>query len=248
MTSVSITISGLAKRVLEPRFMSWLFGCGESLEEVQNSSLTVALQPRFRYRLQGEVWATYKEWSEPFVQQHDTFNRRSDNCDHDEDISFPACVPSENMRAVEGRYSIRNKSGPSSFGPALPSGSNCILFKGRLKGSGYDWILGIKNCKGSAWLDADWEVVAQRLEEKAIPPIRFNNVLPIGQYSHAINNSQAPKGEGWRWRFIVRVEQLRGSQVIAAETLTDGRMDNANGWIANMRDGVLTVTLPAEGN
>lgn len=247
-SSIPIVISGLERRVLEPRVLSWLFGCSEKFESVQSSSLTVALQPRFNYRVQAEVWASYKEWSPPVVQQRDRFSRRSDNCDHDENISFTACVPSENMRVVEGRYSVNSKSGPSAFGPAVASGSNCILFNGRLKGSGYNWILGVRNCRGSAWLDANWEVVAQRQDAKETARLRSNDVLPIGQYSHAINNAQSPIGEDWKWRFVVRIDQMRGSQVLATETLTDGRLDNGNGWISAMKDGVLTVSLPSEGN
>lgn len=245
-SSISIVISGLEKRIQEPHFLSWLFGCGEKMEAIQNSSVTVTLVPRFNYRVESEVWATYKEWSPPFVQQRDRFNRRSDNCDHDENISFTACVSPENTRVVEGRYSVNSKSGPSTFGPAVASGSNCILFNGRLKGSGYDWILGVKNCRGSAWLDANWEVVAQRQAAKETARLKKNEILPIGQYSHAINNAQAPTGDDWHWRFVVRIDQMRGSQTLATETLTDGRLDNGRGWISAMKDGVLTVSLPAE--
>lgn len=218
------------------------------METAQDSSVTVGLIPRFNYRVESEVWATYKEWSPPFVQQRDRFNRRSDNCDHDENISFTACVPPENMRAVEDRYSVNSKSGPSAFGPAVASGSNCILFNGRLKGSGYEWILGIRNCRGSAWLDVNWEVVAQRRDTKETTRLRKTDVLPIGQYSHAINYAQSPIGENWRWRYVVRIDQMRGSQVLATETLTDGRLDNGHGWISAMKDGVLTLSLPSEGD
>lgn len=247
-SSIPIVISGLERRVLEPRVMPWLFGCSEKLERTQSSSVTIALQPRFNYRVQSEVWANYKEWSAPAVQQRDRFNRSSDNCDHDENISFQACVPPENMRVVEGRYSVNSKSGPSAFGPAVASGSNCILFNGRLKGSGYNWVLGVRNCRGSAWLDANWEVVAQRQDTKETARLRSNDVLPIGQYSHAVNNAQSPIGEDWRWRYVVRIDQMRGSQVLSTETLTDGRLDNGNGWVSAMKDGVLTVSLPSEGN
>lgn len=247
-SSIPIVISGLERRVLEPRFMSWLSGCSEKLESTQSSSVTIVLQPRFNYRIQAEVWANYKEWSAPAVQQRDHFYRSSDNCDHDENVSFTACVPPESMRVVEGRYSVNNKSGPSAFGPAVASGSNCILFNGRLKGSGYNWFLGTRNCQGSAWLDVNWEVVAQRQDSKETVRLRSNDVLPIGQYSHAVNNAQSPIGEDWQWRYVVRIDQMRGSQVLATETLTDGRLDNGNGWISAMKDGVLTVSLPSEGN
>lgn len=245
-SSVSVVISGLEKRFQESGLLSWVFGCSESMLPVQESSITVALVPRFNYRIDAEVWATYKEWSPPFVQQRDRFNRRSDNCDHDENISFSACVPPENMRVVEGRYGVNSKSGPSAFGPAVASGSNCILFNGRLKGSGYEWIFGVRNCRGSAWLDANWEVVAQRKDAKETARLQKTDVLPIGQYSYAINNAQSPVGEDWRWRYVVRVQQLRGSQTLATEVLTDGRLDNGNGWISAMRDGVLSLSLPSE--
>lgn len=246
--SIPIVISGLKKRTQEPRLLSWIFGCSEKMEAVQDSSITVALVPRFNYRIESEVWATYKEWSPEFIQQGDRFNRRSDNCDHDENVSFSACVPSENMRVVKGTYSVNSKSGPSAFGPAVTSGSNCILFNGRLKGSGYEWILGVRNCRGSAWLDVNWEVVAQRQEAKETARLKNSEILPIGQYSHAINNAQSPIGEDWRWRYVVGIDQMRGSQILATETLTDGRLDNGSGWISAMKEGVLTVSLPSEDN
>lgn len=247
-TSVAISVTSLAKRVVEPRVMSWLFGCSERLEPTRDSSVTVGLIPRLNYRVESEVWATYKEWSAPFVHQQDRFNRRSDNCDHDENISFQACVPAEGMRAIEGRYSVNSKSGPSSFGPATVSGGNCILFNGRMKGSGYNWVLGVRNCRGSAWLDANWELIAQRQVSKETARLKRDDKLPIGLYSHAVNHAQAPVGEDWRWRYVVRISQMSGSAVIASETLTDGRMDNGRGWVSTIRDGVLTVSLPAEGD
>lgn len=247
-SSIAISISSLEKRVIEPRFMNWLFGCGERLEPTADSSVTVGLVPRFHYRIDSEVWATYKEWSAAFVHQQDRFNRRSDNCDHDENVSFTACVPAEGMKAIEGRYSVNSKSGPSSFGPATVSGGNCVLFNGRMKGSGYNWVLGVRNCRGSAWLDANWELVAQRQVFKETARLNRDDTLPIGLYSHAVNHAQAPTGEDWRWRYVARVSQMRGSAVIASETLTDGRMDNGAGWVSAIKDGVLTVSLPAESD
>lgn len=244
-SSLPIVLSGLNKRVLEPRFLSWLFGCREKLETAENSSVAVQLTPRFHYRVQTEIWASYNLWSQPFDSNADRFDRRSDNCDHDENISFQSCLP-EGMRAIRGDYSIQTKSGPSGFGPANLSGTRCVLFNGRLKGSGYDWILGVRNCRGSAWLKVDWKVIAQRLDEKETNRFKKDDLLPIGRYSHAINYSQSPVGENWRWRYIVIVEQRRGSQVIASETLTDGRKDNGNGWVSDMKDGVVTLTLPSE--
>lgn len=247
-SSVSIEIANIDKRTVEPRMMSWLFGCSEKLEPVKPSSITVSLVPRFHYRVESEVWATYKEWSEPFVQQAGTVNKNDDNCDHDENVSFQACFPAEGMRAVKGEYQVHHKSGPSSFGPATVSGGNCVRFDGRLKGSGYNWVAGFKNCRGSARLHADWQVIAQKQDSKEVSKIVADNTLPIGLYSHAVNNTQTPRGDDWRWRYIVRISQLRGSSVISSETLSDGRMDNGRGWVSTMRDGVLTVSLPSEDN
>jgi hypothetical protein len=76
--------------------------------------------------------------------------------------------------------------------------------------------------------------------------LKNNDLLPIGQYSHAVNNAQAPIGDDWHWHYVARITQMRGAQVLATETLTDGRMDNGAGWISTMTDGVLTVSLPSE--
>lgn len=244
--SIRVVITGLKKRVLEPRFMSWLFGCSENYEDTEQNSLTVTLQPRVSYHVQGELWATYQDWSPEASFQSGRLQRSDGNCDHDENVSFNICVPPQNMKVTRGTYSISSKSGPSSFGPTTLSGNNCIHFAGRLKGSGYNWVLGVKNCQGSAWLDANWEVFAQSLLDKASDRIQFKEQLPIGQYSYAKNATQAPKGENWRWRFIAQIEQRRGSQVLSTETLTDGRQDNGRGWMATIKDGVLTLTLPPE--
>jgi len=245
-SSLTIALSGLQTRVLEPRPLAILFGCSEEFSKAQVSSVAVQLVPRVHYRVVSEVWATYKEWSPEFVHVRENLQRRSDNCDHDENLSFTSCVPAETMRAVRGNYNIKTKSGPSGFGPATQSGGTCIQFNARLKGSGYEHILGIKNCRGSAWLDVDWEVVAQRLDTKETERKTRDETLPIGQYSHAVNHSMAPIGEDWRWRYVVKIDQMRGSQMLASETLTDGRLDNGKGWVSTIRDGVLTVTLPSE--
>ena len=137
---------------------------------------------------------------------------------------------------------------PSSFGPAVASGQNCITFKARLKGCGYRNYLGVRDCICHAWLDVDWKVVAQRHDVKETARFKSNDSLPIGQYSYAVNNAQSPIGDDWQWHYVARITQLRGSQVLATETLTDGRPDNGAGWGTKMADGVLTVSLPSQSD
>ncbi len=245
-SSLKIVLSGLQSRVIEPRPLSIVFGCSEEFSTAQDSTIALQFVPRMHYRIKSEVWGTYREWSPEFVHIRERFSRGSDNCDHDENVGFSACVPAESMRAVRGDYRINGKSELSEFGPATQSGATCIQFSGRLKGSGYDHILSIKNCKGSAWLDVDWEVVAQRLDLKETERKVHEETLPIGQYSHAVNHAVAPVGEDWRWRYVVTIDQMRGSQALATETLTDGRLDNGKGWTSTIRDGELTITLPSE--
>ena len=76
----------------------------------------------------------------------------------------------------------------------------------------------------------------------------MNAGLPIGTYSYSINHAQSPMGEDWRWRYVVQISQMRGSQVLQSESLSDGRLDNGAGWQSAMKDGVLTVTLPSNAD
>jgi hypothetical protein len=245
-SSLKIVLSGLQTRVIEPRPLTMFFGCREEFSRAEDSSIAVQVVPRLHYRIKSEVWATYREWSPEFIHVRDRFNRNVDTCDHDEDVSFSACVPAENMRAVRGQYKVNGKSGPSEFGPATQSGASCVQFGGRLKGSGYEHTAGNKNCRGSAWLDVDWEVVAQRLDVKETDRKVSEDTLPIGQNAHAVNHTITPVGEDWRWRYLVTIDQMRGSQVQASETLTDGRPDNGKGWASTIKDGLLSITLPSE--
>jgi hypothetical protein len=243
-SSVSIVISGLQKRMQEPWFLSWIFGCKEKMETVQDNSIVVDLIPRLSYQVETEVWATYSEWSEPFVYRHERLNRSDNNCNHNENISFSICLPPD-LRAVRGQFSVHSRSDPSSFGPAVASGQNCILFNARLKGCGYHDYIVAHDCICHAWLDVDWEVIAQRHDTMETARLRRTDVLPSGQYSHAVDNAQPPMGEDWHWHYVARITQMRGSQSLASETLTDGRPDNGQGWMSTMRDGVLTVSLPS---
>jgi hypothetical protein len=246
-SSVPIVVSGLSKRVLEPHTLSWIFGCGETVQPVPNSSVTVVLIPRVSYRIKGEAWASYKEWSEPFQYQSGQLSQEDDNCDADREIGFQSCVSDpENMRVVRGEGDLVSKSGPSAWRTPVVSGTTCINFPALLKGSGYDrFPFGVKNCKGHAWLTVNWRAFAQRHDLKETQHLQFDTKLSIGTYSYNINDAQSPKGDEWKWRFVVQIDQMRGSEIIQSESLSEGRFDNGNGWAAHMLDGVLTVTLPS---
>lgn len=248
-TSALILVSGLDSRTMTPRFASWLFGCGEELTPAPRSSVTVSLVPRVHYAITGQVWATYKQWTSPVVFQAGRVQRSDDNCDHQSEIGFQVCVPDAvNMRVVRGDIGIRSKSGASSMGPATLSGTTCVNFPAHLGGAGYSWVAGFRNCRGSAWLDADWQAVAERRVENETTRLPVNAGLPIGTYSYSINHAQSPMGEDWRWRYVVQISQMRGSQVLQSESLSDGRLDNGAGWQSAMKDGVLTVTLPSNAD
>lgn len=245
-SSISILVNGLEERVLEPRMLSVLFGCSENLKPVQDTSVTVAFVPRVSYQIKGEIWATYKEWADTFVFQSGNLNQHDDNCDANREIGFNVCVPdAANMRVVGGTGSVQSKSGNSSWGPPALSGTTCINFPAHLGGGGYNWVLGVKNCQSSAWLNVNWSATAQHRVDKETVHFPVDAKLPVATYSYSVNDAQSPSGEDWRWRFVVQISQLRGSQVIQSEALSDGRLDNGNGWLAAMKDGVLTVTLPS---
>jgi hypothetical protein len=243
-SSVAIAVSGLHKRVVEPRW--YWFGCGESLEDAQTMSVTVALVPRVSYQVSGHIWATYKTWSDPVAFQSGTLDRGSDDCDTQTEVGFQVCVPDPaNMRAVRGEGSVLSASKPSSWGPPTLSGLSCINFPAHLGGSGYDNLIFAKNCKGSAWLKVNWTAVGQRHDIKGTDPLRFDQNLPIGTYSYSISDDQQPIGDEWSWRYVVQVDQMRGSQILQSESLSDARMDNGSGWISSIKDGVLTLTMPS---
>jgi hypothetical protein len=249
-TSLAITLQGLQERVLEPRMMTWLFGCSDELKPAQDMSITVALIPRITYHVKGEIWANYKEWSDPFVYQAGTLDKRSDDCDTQQEVGFNICVSDPaNMRAVRGDGAVTSKSGPSSWGPPALSGTTCVNFPAHLGGSGYDrFPFGVKNCKGSAWINANWSAWGQTHLIRETKHLAFDNTLPVGTYSFSLNASQAPTGDEWNWRYIVQVDQMRGTQIIQSESLSDSRLDNGGGWQSAMRQGVLTLTLPSNAD
>jgi len=243
-SSIPIVVEGLQRRVIEPR--RFWFGCSEDLEQAQNMSVTVVLIPRVSYRVSGRVWATYKTWSDPFVFQSGTLDQGSDNCDTQQEVGFQVCVADPaNMRTVRGDGAVVSASKPSSWGTPTLSGTSCINFPAHLGGSGYDTFpFGIKNCKGSAWLKVNWNAQAQRHDLHQTEPLIFNQKLPIGTYSYTVNDQQQPTGDEWSWHYVVQVDQMRGSQVLQSESLSDAQMDNGSGWLSTIHSGVLTLTLP----
>lgn len=244
-SALSIAITGLQERVLEPRWIAF-FGCSETYKPWQSTSLTVTLVPRVSYRVEGRLWATYATWSSPFTFQSGTLNQDDDNCNANREVGFAICVPDpQNMRAVSGTGTVKSKSNSSTWGPPKLSGTTCVNFPAHLEGSGYQYILGVKNCKGHAWLKVDWQAFAQRREERETPVKLIKMSLPVGTYSFSVDDSQPPGGEDWQWHYDVQIQQMRGSELMESESLTDGRHDNGQGWTSTLANGVLTVTLPS---
>lgn len=245
-SDMSIKVAGLRKRVLEPRWMAFL-GCSETYAPWQNASVTVVLIPRVSYQVNGQIWATYASWGAPYVFQSGELTKEDDNCNANREVGFNVCVPDPaNMRAVSGTGSVKSKSGPSSWGPPGLSGTTCVNFPAHLEGSGYRWTLGVADCRGHAWLDVLWQAFAEHLIKNQTPVMSVDKRLAIGTYSFSVNDSQPPIGDNWQWHYLVQIQQLRGSQVMESESLTDVRRDNGQGWTSTIQNGVLTVTLPSD--